>query len=216
MSAQVDAEVSKATEALEASHVGSRTEAAEDRPSPGAAASPASSPPASFKSTASTPSSRDGMSRTATLRLMSDLRAITEDSPDGISAALVDDSDVYEWQATIIGPEETAFEGGIYGLRITFDGEYPNKPPRMKFTCDMWHPNIYMDGAICMDVLKALWKPIYTVPMILQSIQSLLADPNPLSAANPDAAAMLEKDPKAYRRRVRKCAERSLEMGFDD
>jgi len=52
--------------------------------------------------------------------------------------------------------------------------------------------------------------------MILSSIQSLLADPNPASPANPEAAALLTSDPKAYRRRVRRCAENSLEAGFDD
>ena len=52
--------------------------------------------------------------------------------------------------------------------------------------------------------------------MVLQSIQSLLGDPNPQSAANPEAAKLLRDDPRVYRRHVRRCAERSIEAGFDE
>jgi hypothetical protein len=31
----------------------------------------------------------------------------------------------YTWRASITGPEETAWEGGIFGLRLKFDGNYP-------------------------------------------------------------------------------------------
>ena len=91
---------------------------------------------------------------------MSDLKAVASDPPDGISAALEDDSDMYHWRASITGPEDTPWEGGIYSLRIIFDGDYPNKPPKIRFTCDMLHPNIYTDGFICMDTLKNMWKPV--------------------------------------------------------
>ena len=57
---------------------------------------------------------------------------------------------------------------------------------------------------------------VFTVSLILSSVQSLLADPNPASPANPDAAALLTNDPKAYRRRARRCAERSLDAGFGE
>ena len=64
--------------------------------------------------------------------------------------------------------------------------------------------------------MRTLQLQVFTVSMILSSIQSLLADPNPASPANPEAASLLTSDPKAYRRRARRCAERSLEAGFDE
>ena len=39
--------------------------------------------------------------------------------------------------------------------------------------------------------------------------QSLLCDPNLASPANPEAASMLSKNPKEYKRRVRRLAEKS-------
>lgn len=55
------------------------------------------------------------------------------------------------------------------------------------------------------------WKPIYTVGSILTSIQSLLTDPNLASPANPEAARLLATNPKEYKRRVRRLAEKSVE-----
>lgn len=75
--------------------------------------------------------------------------------------------------------------GGIYSLRLTFCDRYPEKPPKVRFTTKMFHPNVYVDGNICLDVIAAKWSPSYTVSSILTSIQSLLTDPNVQSPANP-------------------------------
>jgi hypothetical protein len=42
-------------------------------------------------------------------------------------------------------------------------------------------------------------------------LQSLLTDPNPASPANPDAAQLYQNDRPAYNKRVRKCAQRSVD-----
>ena len=61
--------------------------------------------------------------------------------------------------------------GGIYQLRITFPDQYPSKPPRVRFISEMFHPNIFGDGSLCLDILQDKWKPVYTVGSILTSIQ---------------------------------------------
>ena len=60
----------------------------------------------------------------------------------------------------------------------------------VKFESKMFHPNIYNDGGICLDILQNQWSPIYDVSAILTSIQSLLCDPNPNSPANSEAARL--------------------------
>lgn len=72
-------------------------------------------------------------------------------------------------------------------------------------------PTVYPDGALCLDIIQNMWKPIYTVGMLLKSVQSLLTDPNCSSPANIDAAQLLTENPKEYRRRVRRIAARSVE-----
>jgi len=43
------------------------------------------------------------------------------------------------------GPEGTCFEGGVFTARLTFPADYPLSPPKMKFTCDLFHPNSMSD-----------------------------------------------------------------------
>lgn len=148
------------------------------------------------------------MSTPARRRLMQDLRRITKDPPDGISAAPCPDN-IMQWNAVIFGPEDTPFEDGTFRLVITFDETYPNKPPNVRFITKMFHPNIYSDGNICLDVLQNKWSPAYDVANVLTSIQSLLHDPNPESPANAQAASLLRDNPFAYEQMVREMTEKS-------
>ena len=65
-------------------------------------------------------------------------------------------------------------QDGTFKLTLEFSEEYPNKPPVVKFLSKMFHPNIYADGGICLDILQNRWSPTYDVSAILTSIQSLV------------------------------------------
>lgn len=39
------------------------------------------------------------------------------------------------------GPQDTCFEGGVFPAVLSFPSDYPLSPPKMRFTCDMFHPN---------------------------------------------------------------------------
>ena len=81
----------------------------------------------------------------------------------------------------------------------------------------MYHPNIYADGGICLDILQKAWSPIYDVAAVLTSVQSLLSDPNPDSPANAEAARLYGEDRREYNRRVKEVVERSwIEGGGEE
>lgn len=75
--------------------------------------------------------------------------------------------------AVIIGPVETPFEDGTFRLVMQFEEQYPNKPPSVKFISQMFHPNVYATGELCLDILQNRWSPTYDVAAILTSIQRL-------------------------------------------
>mmetsp|Transcript_17555 Transcript_17555/g.52725 ORF Transcript_17555/g.52725 Transcript_17555/m.52725 type:complete len:160 (+) Transcript_17555:462-941(+) len=157
--------------------------------------------------------SSPGTMRPALLRLQSDLRAINTDPPDGCSASPAND-DMLVWNATIMGPPDTAWEGGIFSLRLTFSDGYPNRPPKVRFSSPMYHANVYPDGTLCLDTIQEGWSPCQSVSTLLTSVQSLLTDPNCSSPANTDAARLYLSDEKAYNRKVKQLAQRSLEEAF--
>ena len=155
------------------------------------------------------------MSSPAFRRLIRDLKNFEDNTPEGISATPISEN-LMEWEAVILGPDDTIWEGGIFKLKMVFSEEYPIKAPDVKFTNKMFHPNIYADGSIWIDILQHHWSPIYDVSGILTSLQVLLNDPNPYSPANNVAAKLFTENTKEYNRRVKECVEDSWEGEGDE
>ncbi|WLF81520.1 Ubiquitin-conjugating enzyme E2 2 [Lodderomyces elongisporus] len=148
------------------------------------------------------------MSTPAKRRLMRDFKRMQQDPPSGVSASPLPDN-VMKWNAVIIGPSETPFEDGTFRLLLQFDEQYPNKPPSVKFISEIFHPNVYASGELCLDILQNRWSPTYDVSSILTSIQSLLNDPNIQSPANVEAANLYRDHRSQYVKRVRETVETS-------
>lgn len=162
---------------------------------------------------------KSGSITVARKRLMRDFKKIKNDQQEmeklGVSATPVDD-DIMKWHAAIFGPADTPWEGGTFQLEVNFCEEFPNKPPQVRFLNKMFHPNIYNDGQICLDILQNQWSPIYDISAILTSIQSLLTDPNPNSPANNEAARLYADNRREYDRRVQNIVESSWDFGGSD
>jgi len=148
------------------------------------------------------------MSTNCKKRLIRDFKRLSSDPPGGISGSPLPDN-IMLWNAVIFGPGDTPFEDGTFKLLLTFDESYPNKPPTVKFLSRMFHPNVYANGELCLDILQNRWSPTYDVAAILTSIQSLLHDPNPNSPANAEAAQLYRENMKEYVRRVKVTVEES-------
>ena len=112
-------------------------------------------------------------------RICKELVDLGRDPPANCSAGPVDENDQFKWQATIMGPDDSPYTGGIFFLNIQFPPDYPFKPPKVTFQTRIYHPNINSNGSICLDILKDQWSPALTVNKVLLSISSLLTDPNP-------------------------------------
>ncbi|CAE7878202.1 Ube2g1 [Symbiodinium sp. KB8] len=125
----------------------------------------------------------------------------------------------------VIGPPGTYYNEGMFRCELTFPDDFPNMPPAMKFLDEVWHPNIYPDGKVCISILhppgvdemnaqetaEERWRPILGVEAVLISVISMLADPNIESPANIDAATQFRDDKKGFRRKVRRCVAKTLE-----
>lgn len=77
------------------------------------------------------------------------------------------------------GPEDTPYEGGKFLLRLTYVENYPFVPCRARFLTPIYHPNIGLEsGNVALDILQDEWSSIFTIRIILWSIQQLLTEPN--------------------------------------
>jgi ubiquitin-conjugating enzyme E2 D len=111
--------------------------------------------------------------------------------------------DITKWQATIMGPGDSPYEGGIFFLDINFPNDYPFKPPKVKFTTKIYHCNVNNNGGICLDILKDNWSPALTISKVLLSICSLLTDPNPDDPLVPDIANLYKTNREKHDKTAR-------------
>ncbi len=106
---------------------------------------------------------------------------------------------------------------------MTFPSDYPLSPPKMQFICEMFHPNVYPDGRVCISILHApgedplgyesiseRWSPVQSIEKVLLSVVSMLAEPNDESGANVDAAKMWREDRKRFNSIVDQCVRKSI------
>ena len=130
-------------------------------------------------------------------RIMKELEELKKEPPANCSAGPIED-DMFEWQATIMGPENSPYKGGVFYLKISFPTDYPFKPPRCQFLTKIYHPNVNSHGSICLDILKENWSPALTVSKLLLSICSLMDDPNPDDPLIIDIADLYKNNREEY------------------
>ena len=136
-------------------------------------------------------------------RITKELKELEQDPPAGCSAGPVNEQDIYNWSATLLGPDDTPYAGGVFNLAIQFPTDYPFKPPKVAFTTKVYHPNINSQGGICLDILKDQWSPALSIAKVLLSISSLLADANPKDPLVPEIARQYEANRAEFNRIAR-------------
>ena len=148
------------------------------------------------------------MSKTTIVRRLGyEASEMKNSPPDNCSAGPKND-DLMNWEATIIGPKGSPFEGGIFNLTIKFPQNYPFRAPEVKFVTPVYHPNINKHGDICLDILKDQWSPALSISKVLLSICSLLTDPNPNDPLEPDVARMYKDNKLEYEITARQYTEK--------
>uniref|UniRef100_A0A164ZHE4 E2 ubiquitin-conjugating enzyme n=1 Tax=Daucus carota subsp. sativus TaxID=79200 RepID=A0A164ZHE4_DAUCS len=163
----------------------------------------------------------------ASLLLQKQLKDLCKNPVDGFSAGLVDEMKLefdcfvkflFLWVIELS-------DGGFFNAIMTFPQNYPNSPPTVRFTSEVWHPNVYSDGKVCISILhppgddpngyelaSERWTPVHTVESIVLSIISMLSSPNDESPANVEAAKEWRERRDDFKKKVGRCVRRSQEM----
>lgn len=100
-----------------------------------------------------------------TRRVKKEINEVKADKDAGLQVEPYDDSDMTRLKGTFIGPPDTPYEGGTYHVDITVPSSYPFKPPTVKFTTKIWHPNI-SSVTVCMQGVTSTKSNSCRVPFV--------------------------------------------------
>ena len=102
----------------------------------------------------------------------------------------------------VIEPDEGFYRGGRFTFSFKIGPNYPHEPPKVKCTNKVYHPNIDLEGNVCLNILREDWKPVLTVNAIVYGLQYLFLEPNPEDPLNKEAARELQDNKRAFEQNV--------------
>ena len=158
---------------------------------------------ASSQSGESIMSQAENLAPSVISRLLSEIRELRKNPPDGVSYVENEENSVSEIHAVLEGPEGTPFVGGRFRMKLIMSHEYPAAPPRGFFLTKIYHPNVAANGDICVNTLKKDWTPETTLKHTLQVIRCLLIVPFPESSLNDEAGKLFMDSYDEFARRAR-------------
>ncbi|XP_019875470.2 ubiquitin-conjugating enzyme E2 S [Aethina tumida] len=135
-----------------------------------------------------------------------EMQELVTTPPEGIKVQ-INEEDVTDIQAFIEGPAGTPYMGGVFKVKLTLGKGFPQEPPKAFFLTKIFHPNVALNGEICVNTLKKDWKSDLGIKHILLTIKCLLIVPNAESALNEEAGKLLLEHYDDYSTRAKMMTE---------
>ncbi|GMH02746.1 hypothetical protein Nepgr_004585 [Nepenthes gracilis] len=111
--------------------------------------------------------------------------------------------DLMNFEVTI-RPDEGYYLGGTFVFSFQVPPVYPHEPPKVKCKTKVYHPNIDLEGNVCLNILREDWKPVLNINTIIYGLFHLFTQPNSEDPLNHEAAAVLRDNPKMFESNVRR------------
>ncbi|XP_016430769.1 NEDD8-conjugating enzyme Ubc12-like [Sinocyclocheilus rhinocerous] len=121
----------------------------------------------------------------APLRIQKDINELN--LPKTCEMVFPDQDDLLSFKL-IISPDEGFYKGGKFVFSFKVGQGYPHDPPKVKCETMVYHPNIDLEGNVCLNILREDWKPVLTINSIIYGLQYLFLEPNPEDPLNKEAA----------------------------
>lgn len=126
-------------------------------------------------------------------RLLSELKKLQKDPPQHFRAEPLEEN-IFEWHFTILGPEDSDFEGGVYHGKLKLPPEYPMKPPKIILLTPQGRWKI--NSKICLsisDFHPETWQPSWGIRTALTALRAFMPTPGKGAIGSLDASSGARK-----------------------
>jgi ubiquitin-conjugating enzyme E2 M len=101
-----------------------------------------------------------------------------------------------------ISPDTGYWAGAIYHFTFSIPPHYPHSPPKVDCNTKIYHPNIDLQGKVCLNILREDWRPVLDINSVIYGLIYLFYEPNPDDPLNHEAAELFRKDIGQFERLV--------------
>jgi len=136
----------------------------------------------------------------AQIRVQKDLTEL--DLPSTMKTQFPSPADLLNFTLTIT-PDEGMYRGGAFQFSFVINTNYPHEPPKVKCTQKIYHPNVDLEGNVCLNILREDWKPVLNLNSVMVGLQYLFLEPNADDPLNKEAAEDLRKDRSTFLENVK-------------
>ena len=71
----------------------------------------------------------------------------------------------------VIEPDEGMYKSGVFNFDFKINQNFPHDPPKVKCTQKIYHPNIDLEGNVCLNILREDWKPVLNLNAVIVGLQ---------------------------------------------
>ncbi|CAN8257673.1 unnamed protein product [Cochlearia groenlandica] len=103
-----------------------------------------------------------------------------------------------------IKPDEGYYKSGRFVFTFQIASVYPHEAPKVKCKTKVYHPNIDLEGNVCLNILCEDWKPVLNINTIIYGLFHLFTEPNHEDPLNDEAAKVLRDNPALFESNVRR------------
>jgi len=145
------------------------------------------------------------------IRMQKDVSEIKDSR--GIKVEFPDKEDIMNFKINIL-PFDGLYKDGTFVFDVKVPKSYPHDPPKVLCETTVYHPNIDMEGHVCLNILREDWKPVLTINSVIMGLQFLMLEPNADDPLNKEAANQMTSNYQGFTRDVdRSMRGQSLTIG---
>ena len=101
-----------------------------------------------------------------------------------------------------VTPDSGYWKSATYHFTFQIPAHYPHSPPKVECNTRIYHPNIDLQGKVCLNILREDWKPVLDINSVIYGLIYLFYEPNPDDPLNHEAAELFRKDVRQFERLV--------------
>ena len=121
-------------------------------------------------------------------------------------------NDIFHWKFSLMGPQDTPYEGGMFFLTADFPDDYPQGKPEVRFCNKIYHLNVSPSNGHMYITILNKWKPETPMANVISEIYAFFNKQNPDFPYSREMTREYEKNRSEFDRKAKEWTQKYASM----